>query len=276
MAGENFLQRELGRILCKYRKLKGFTKEQAVWFLGTSKTIYDSYESGKLQYPEPATIGDWLRDLGAPQAVIDDAKAKAKWIRQGNPANWLEQAPSGFDHFTQIELIAATIFIHEDAMVPGPFQTPAYADAVLATNPNMTADQRRDAVGFRIQRGESLFSRPGGPPQIQAVMAERALTAFRGTDIYEEQLELLAERNRVEGVDILVVPHNTIHPSANWSYSIMTFADKKDPDVVYQENLFGGHYEADKDKVAWCRRLSSATLPVALGLEEWRESDADR
>lgn len=276
MAGENFLQRELGRILSKHRKLRGFTKEQAVWFLGTSKTIYDSYESGKLQYPEPGILGDWLRDLGASQAEIDDAKAKAKWIRQGNPANWLEQAPPGFDHFTQIELLAETIFIHEDTYVPGPFQTPPYADAVLATNPNMTAELRRDAVGFRIQRGESLFSRPGGPPKIQAVMAERALTVFRGTDIYEEQIEHLAERNRLEGVEIFIAPHGTIHPSTNWSYRIMTFADKKDPDVVYQENLFGIHYEADKEKVEWCRRLSSATLPVVLGLEEWRETDADR
>ncbi|SDD04137.1 DUF5753 domain-containing protein [Glycomyces harbinensis] len=276
MAGENFLQRELGRVLSKYRKLKGFTKEQAVWFLGTSKTIYDSYESGKLQYPEPGILGDWLRDLGAPQAAIDDAKAKAKWIRQGNPANWLEQAPSGFDHFTQIELIAETIFIHEDAFVPGLFQTPAYADAVVATNPNMTAELRRDAVGFRIQRGESLFSRPGGPPQIQAVIAERALTIFRGTDIYEPQVEHLAERNRIEGVEIFVVPSGTSHASNGRSYRIMTFADKKDPDVVYQENLFGSHYEADKERVARCRTLSSATLPVALGLEEWRDTDADR
>ncbi|MCD0442821.1 DUF5753 domain-containing protein [Glycomyces sp. A-F 0318] len=276
MAGENFLQRELGRIIIKHRKLKGWTKEQAVWFLGTSKTIYDSYESGKLQYPEPAVIGDWLRDLGATQAVIDDAKAKAKWIRQGNPANWLEQAPEGFGQFIQIELIAQTIYMHEDAYVPGPLQTLAYAEAVLATNPNLTAERRRDAVGFRIQRGESLFSRPGGPPRVQAVIAERALTVFRNTDIYEEQIEHLQERSRIEGVEIFIVPSGTIHASHGRSYTIMSFTDRKDPDVVYQENIFGGHYEADKAKVELCNTLFSATLPVVLRLEEWREIDADR
>lgn len=276
MAGENFLQRELGRTIIKHRNLKGWTKEQAVWVLGTSKTTYDSYESGKLQYPEPGVIGDWLRDLGAPQAVVDDAKAKAKWIRQGNPANWLEQAPTGFSQFTQIELIAQTIQIHEVAVVTGLLQTPGLAEAILSTNPNMTAEQRRDAVGFRVQRAEALFSRPGGPPQMQIILPEMALSVFRGTDIYEEQVEHLVERNRHEGTDIYIAPSGTLHASANWSYTVMTFADKKDPDVVYQENLFGGQYQADKEKVAWCRRLFSATLPVVLGLEEWRETNADR
>ncbi|MEU6248826.1 helix-turn-helix transcriptional regulator [Glycomyces sp. NPDC047010] len=276
MAGENFLQRDLGRTLMKYRKRKGLTKEQAVWFLGTSKTTLDSYESGKLQNPEPGIVADWLGQYGATQEIIDDARAKAKWIRQGNPASWLEQAPTGFSQFIGIELIAEMIRIYEDGHVPGPFQTSAYADAVLATNPNLILEQRRDAVGFRIQRGESLFSRPGGPPQIQAVIPERALTVFRGTDIYEEQVEHLLDRNRLEGVNIFIVPGDTTYASRGWTYQIMTFADPKDPAVVYQENLFGGHYEADKVKVEMCNTLFSATLPVALGLEEWRETSADR
>lgn len=259
----------------KYRKLKGLTKEHAVLFLGTSRTILDSYESGKLQYPEPGTVADWLRDFDAPQEVIDDAKAKAKWIRQGNPAHWLDQAPAGFRQFISVELMAESIFYYDDARVPGPFQTLAYAEAVLATNPYMTAEQRRDAVGFRMQREEALFSRPGGPPKMHAVMSERALTVFRGTDIYEEQIDLLVERNRLDGIEIGVVPASCLHASTSWAYSIMTFADKQDPDLVYEETIFGAHYEADKDKVKMCRSLGTATLSVVLGIEEWRESDAD-
>ncbi|GAB4008860.1 hypothetical protein GCM10029992_66370 [Glycomyces albus] len=163
MSSEKFLQREIGRTLIKYREKKGLTKEEAVWFLGTSKKILNSYESGTLQYPEPGTIAEWLRDYSAPQAAIDDAKAKAKWIRQGSPANWQESAPDGFTRFTEIELLATSIHIHEDAYVTGSLQTPSYAEAVLATNPNLDNDKRQAAVSFRMQRADTLFGRQSGP-----------------------------------------------------------------------------------------------------------------
>ncbi|GAB3992038.1 hypothetical protein GCM10029992_00010 [Glycomyces albus] len=119
--------------------------------------------SGTLQYPEPGTIAEWLRDYSAPQAAIDDAKAKAKWIRQGSPANWQESAPDGFTRFTEIELLATSIHIHEDAYVTGSLQTPSYAEAVLATNPNLDNDKRQAAVSFRMQRADTLFGRQSGP-----------------------------------------------------------------------------------------------------------------
>ncbi|GAB3659174.1 helix-turn-helix domain-containing protein [Glycomyces tarimensis] len=274
MASEKFLQRELGRTLIKYREQANLNKDDAIWFLGTSKTILSSYEGGTLQYPEPAVIADWLSQYGAPQPVIDDARAKAKWIRQGNPANWHESAPAGFSRFTQIEPLAMAIDIHEDALVTGLLQTPSYAEAVLATNPNLDDDQRRTAVSFRMQRSEALFGREGGPPRMRVIMAEHALTRFKYADFYEDQIDHLARKARVRGVDIFIVPSGRVNPSTGWSYRIMSFMDSKDPEVVYQENLFGSQYEADKAKVAWGRRLFSATLPVALGLEEWRESDA--
>ncbi|GAB3230856.1 hypothetical protein GCM10027447_25570 [Glycomyces halotolerans] len=276
MANEKFLQREIARTLTKYREKAGLSKEEAVWFLGTSKDILNSYESGKLQYMEPGVVASWLADYGASQAVIDDAKAKAKWIRQGNPANWQESAPEGFTRFTQVEPLAETIDIHEDAYVTGLFQTPSYAEAVLASNPNLTDEQRRTALGFRIQRQSPVFERPGGPPRMRVILPEGALKVVKGTDIYDDQLQHLAKLNGIDSIDIFIMPSSTIGPSKGWSYEIMSFVDPKDPNVVYQENLFGAQYEADKAKVARCRRLFSATLPMALQLDEWRESHADQ
>lgn len=276
MANEKFLQRELARTLIKYRERKGLTKEEAIWFLGTSKDILGSYESGKLQFMEPGIVIGWLSQYGAPQAVIDDAAAKAKWIRQGNPANWQESAPEGFARFTQIELLAATIDIHEDAYVWGPLQTPGYAEAVLATNPNLNDEKRREAVGFRLQRADSLFGRQAGPPRMRIIMSEVALTRFKGADFYEDQIDNLVQRNRVEGVDIHIALREAINPSTSWSYQILSFDDDRDPDLVYMENLFGGQYHAESDKVAWCRKLFSATVSVVMGLEEWSDSRADK
>ncbi|THV43547.1 helix-turn-helix domain-containing protein [Glycomyces buryatensis] len=276
MANEKFLQRELARTLIKYRELKGLSKDEAIWFLGTSKDILNSYESGKLQFVEPAIIASWLADYGAPQAVVDDAKAKAKWIRQGNPSNWQESAPEGFAQFTEIELLAATIDIYEAAYVTGILQTFAYAAAVLATNPNLTDEQRRTALSFRMQRQVAVFERPGGPPRMRVILPEDALTIFKGTEIYDEQLAHLTKLNRLAQVEIFIVPSGQIHASRGRSYEIMAFVDEKDPEVVYQEDIFGGRYEAKQGRVVQCRKLFSATLPVVLRYEEWRASDADQ
>ncbi|GAB3999105.1 helix-turn-helix transcriptional regulator [Glycomyces albus] len=274
MANEKFLQRELARTLIKHREKRGLTKEEAVWFLGTSKDILNSYESGKLQYMEPAVVESWLRDYGAPQAVIDNAKAKAKWIRQGNPANWQESAPEGFAKFTEVEPLTKTIDIHEDAYVTGLLQTPGYAEAVLKTNPNLTDEQRRTALGFRMQRQSPVFERPGGPPQMRVILPEEALLTFRDTDIYQGQISHLVKMNQVEGIDIFITPIGKITAARSWSFRIMSFIDRNDPEVVYQENLFGALYQADKMEVDRCRRLFTDTLQVVLALEEWRESDA--
>ncbi len=276
MANEKFLQREIARTLIKHREKAGLTKEEAIWFLGTSKDILNSYESGKLQYMEPGIVADWLGQYGAPQAVVDDARAKAKWIRQGNPANWQESAPDDFTRLTQIEQLTKTVDIHEDTFVTGLFQTPGYAETVLATNPNLSDEQRRTALGFRMQRQSLVLERPGGPPQMRVILPERALTDFKSTEVYEEQVEQLAKLNRLESIDIFITSSGKITPSTNWTYVLMSFIDPKDPEVVYQENLFGTQYEADKAKVARCRRLFSDTLPMALGLDEWRDANADQ
>ncbi|GAB3992041.1 hypothetical protein GCM10029992_66380 [Glycomyces albus] len=111
---------------------------------------------------------------------------------------------------------------------------------------------------------------------MQVVIAEVALARFRETDFYEEQIEHLAHRNQLEGIEILVAPQGAPNPSTGWSYQLLSFDNDNDPDVVYNENLFGAQYEATKEKVAWCRKLFTATLPMALGLEEWRRSNADK
>ena len=221
------MQRELSRTLILYRERKKLTKEEAVWFLGTSRNIVDSYESGNLQYMEPGIVESWLRDYGAPQEVIDDAKAKARWIRQGNPAIWHESAPEGFARFIQIEPLAKAIDIYEDAFVTGLLQTPDYATAVLGINLELDQVQQRDAHGSRMSRQDTVFNRPGGPPKIRTIMSEVALLKFRDTEIFNPQVEHLVRMNQLDGLEIFIVPIGVMHPSWGRSYRIMSFIDTR-------------------------------------------------
>lgn len=275
MADEKFLQRDLGRTLIEWRERKGLPKDDATWFLGTSKDILNSYESGKLQFMEPAVVCDWLAQYGASQDVIDDARSKAKRIRQGSPANWLESAPPGFNRFTQLESLATAIDIYEDAQVTGLAQPAELIAAILETNPNLNDEKRDNALRLRLHRQSEYFGKPGGPPRTRIIQSEESLNRVRSTGLFDKVLAHLKKLDELGAVDIYVVPRGMIHPSTGRTYSIMSFADSRDPDVVYQEHLFGAMFEADKATVSEGRTVFSATLPLAKSLEEWSESDAD-
>jgi hypothetical protein len=276
MADENLLQRDLGRTLREWRKRRGWTVEQTTWILGTSKDIISSYETGKLRYMEPGIVESWLRECEAPQSVIDDAKAKARRIRLGSPANWIANAPRGFTGFINLEPMASALDIYEDAHITGLFQTRACAEAVMAVNPFLKPQERRDAVDFRMSRPDTVFKRLDGPPRMRVIQSEASLTQFQGMPFYGEQIARLHEMNRIPDVEIFVLPTGLIHPSMGWSYEIMSFDNRDDPDVVYQSTITGTLYEADKAIVARCRSIFTETLTLVEPLEEWSPSDAEQ
>jgi hypothetical protein len=270
-----FVQSHLAKLLIHYRELRRLTKSEAVWFLGTSKDILDAYESGTRQYMEPHIVEGWLRDYGAPEEVIIQAKEQARWIRFGDPARMQENAPPWFSRFVQLEASATAIDIYEDSLVTGLGQTPGYAKAVLGSSPLLTEKSLPKTLTLRAQRQVSVLNRDGGPPRLRVIQAEQSLTKLKGSELFEPQLDWLNELEEREEIDIFVLPATTIHAAMGRSFSILSFDSDTEPDVIYQENMFGAQYEADPERVIQARAVFSATLPLVLRLGEWRESNAD-
>lgn len=270
-----FVQSHLAKLLIHYRELRGLTKSEAVWFLGTSKDILDAYESGTRQYMEPHIVEGWLRDYGAPEEVINQAKEQARWIRFGDPARMQENIPPWFSRFVHLEASATAIDIYEDSLVTGLGQTPGYAKAALGTSPLLTEKTLPKTLTLRAQRQVSVLNRDGGPPCLRVIQAEQSIARLRGSDLYEPQLDWLSELNQREEIDIFILPSNLIHAAMGRSFMILSF-DGNEPDVMYQENMFGAQYDTEAARVNLGRAVFSATLPLVIGLDEWRETDADK
>ncbi len=155
-----FLQRDLGDLLTRWRIRAGYTsREAAAYELGTTKDILGSYESGKLQYMEPMIVGDLLREYGAPDYVIAEAKAKARQIRQGSPNTWRDNGPRWFERLKQLEPLATTIDIYEDTYVTGLMQTRAYGRALMEAGGLMTLKQIEESLDLRERRREGVLER---------------------------------------------------------------------------------------------------------------------
>jgi hypothetical protein len=97
-------------------------------------------------------------------------------------------------------------------------------------------------VGLRLQRQE-LLSR-ARPPRIWAVMDEAVLRRPVGeAAVMRAQLSRLAGVARLPGVRLQVVPFaRGGHAGASGSFSVLRFAERDLPDVVYMEQLTSAVY----------------------------------
>ena len=108
--------------------------------------------------------------------------------------------------YISMEAEAASIRINAH-VVPGMFQTPAFAHEVIRrTRPAISAEDAERRVAARTARQEALFSRPE-PPEIHVILDEAVLRRqVGGPAVMAQQLAVLAEAAARPNVIIQVVP----------------------------------------------------------------------
>ncbi|THV42818.1 helix-turn-helix domain-containing protein [Glycomyces buryatensis] len=262
-----FLQADLGDLLTSWRIRAGYpSREAAAYTIGTTKDIVGSYESGKLQYMEPMTIEGLLREYGAPEYVVAEAKSKAKQIRQGSPNTWRDTGPEWFKRLQQLEPLAVTIDIFEDCYVTGLMQTRAYGRAVMEAGGLLTLKQIDTSLNLRASRREAVLE-SDNPALVRVIQTEYSLDLMRDTELFDEQFQRLKEDNERPNVEVYILPTRGFHPSMEGPYRIMTFAEDDARDVGYHEGPFGAHYEASKADTERVRDLFSSTLAMSERLK---------
>ncbi|GAA2286810.1 hypothetical protein GCM10009853_047560 [Glycomyces scopariae] len=261
--GAGFLQDDLSDLLTRWRIRAGFSsREAAAYEFGTTKDIIGSYESGRLQYMEPMTVGWLLRKYGAPEYVVAEAESKAKQIRLGSPNTWRDSGPQWFERLRQLEPLATTIDIFEDAYVTGLLQTRAYGRAIMEAEGMLTRRQIEESLDLRASRRESVLNQ-AAPALLRVIQTQYSLDVMHGTDLYEDQLSRLREDNERPNVEVYILPIRGFHPSMSGSYQILGFEDGETRDVGYHEGPFGAHYEAANKETDRVRDVFSDTLAMA-------------
>jgi hypothetical protein len=259
----------VGSQLRRLREAAGVAPDKAGHEIRASRSKISRMETGRVSFKE-RDIADLLTLYGVTGGQVRagilslarQANAPGWWSKYGDVlADW-------FEAYLDLEAAASVIRSFEPQLVPGLFQTEAYARAVTQLGDKVaSAEEIQRRVSLRLKRQE-LLARPE-PPQVWAVIDEGALRRPVGSPaVMREQMERLMLIAGQRHVTVQVVPFaRGGHAAAGGAFSILRFAGRDLPDVVYIEQLTSALYLDKREDVdhymGVMDHLSGQALPPA-------------
>ncbi|GGK27140.1 transcriptional regulator [Pilimelia terevasa] len=197
-------RRSLGIRLRDVRKDAGLTGKQLAELSGINNSRISRIEHGGAT-PTEENVTAWLTACGA-QAQHGEIIATLRAVEEAY-SEWRTRIRSGMrGAYRPIAIYqdVQAFRIHEPTLIPGAFQTPAYARAIVSFWQDFYAapDDLDEAVAHRMRRAEAILGR-----RVAAVVGEAALRLrYTSEDAHEEQLLRLVESMRRPNVSLGLVP----------------------------------------------------------------------
>jgi transcriptional regulator with XRE-family HTH domain len=234
----------LGSQLRRFREAAGITPEEAAYEIRGSRSKISRMETGRVGFKN-RDVTDLLALYG-----VTDEQLRSRFLslvaQSGVPDWWTRYSgilPGWFETYLGLESAATAIRSFDIQFVNGLFQTGDYARAVTQlghkTAPAGEVDHR---VALRVAR-QDLLTRPE-PPAIWSVMDEAVLRRpVGGSAVMRAQLEHLTQIAAMPHVTLQVIPFaRGGHAGASGSFTVLRFAERDLPDVVYIEQLTSAIY----------------------------------
>ncbi len=248
--GPTLRRRRLAAELRILRERSGLTGEQAGERLGWSVS--------KVSRIETAHVGVQARDLAALLDLygVSDAKREGlkELARTAAQRGWwdtYESISTDYANYISLESEAATIRCFSQTLIHGLLQTEDYAQAVIraALIPFAPASEIDRRVEIRMTRQKVL--RRDSPLNIWMVLDEAALYRRVGSaEIMKAQCASLMQLSELSNVTIQILASSVgAHPGANTPFSILSFPEVYDPDVVYIETMTSSLWIEDDSEV---------------------------
>lgn len=270
-SGSVAARRQVGRSLRSLREAARKTRADVAAARICSRSKLEHIEHGMVSI-RPGDVRELCLCYGADAETTEALATLAYGTSQ---PGWWEQhsaaTPPWFRLYLGLEAVAREIRTYEPEVVPGFFQTPAYARAVeraaAPEAPSLTVERH---VRLRLDRQQKAFTRPR-PLRIHAVLGERALvTDIDPETIMEEQLSRLRQFARFNHVEIGVLPtRSRLHPAPMGGFSILDFDDPADLPVAYLESYGGARYPETPSEVDGYRRRFEAIRRLSVPIQEY-------
>ena len=238
------LRMMLGAQLRRLREAADVTPERAGAEIRGSRSKISRMETGRVRF-KVRDVMDLLTLYG-----VTDEQVRSEFHllarESGKPDWWAKYGdvlPDWFEPYLGLESAASAIRGFDIQFVHSLFQTEDYARAVIRLGHQAAAHAGiEDRVAVRLKR-QDLLTRPG-PPRIWSVMDESVLRRPVGTPaVMRAQFHRLLEVASLPHVTIQVVPFaRSGHAGESGSFSLLRFAARDLPDVVYIEQLTSGIY----------------------------------
>jgi transcriptional regulator with XRE-family HTH domain len=241
----------VGAQLRQLRIEHGISREQAGTAIRASEWKIHRLENGQVGFKERDLV-DLLRLYG-----VTDPKEVAALVTmasEGNNPGWWHQysdlLPQWFRAYVDLESAAALIRTYQGQLVPGLLQTEEYTRAVI-DGAHMDESQEEAERRVALRKARQTLLTQADAPRLWAVVDEAALRRpVGGPKVMRGQLERLIEASKLPSVTLQVLPYNAgAHPAMVGAFSILRFAGRELPDIVYLEHLTNAVYLDKRDDV---------------------------
>ncbi|MFC5185659.1 helix-turn-helix domain-containing protein [Actinomadura harenae] len=215
------------------------------------------------------TVGEVMELCEVYGLNAERRSALVQLAREARTAGWWEPyrdvVKEGFSDYLAFEAEADTYYGFHNHLVPGIFQTPDYARAILQSIPYARSPEDADRIAeVRLARQTRLDASHGSRSlQVWHVLDEGALRRIvGGPSVMHEQLVRLAEISQLPNVSLQVIPFGAgTHSALDGPFTLLGFDDY--PDVLYVEHFGGCQYyeqpaELKRASVAFEHLRSSA------------------
>ena len=258
-------RRLLVAALRRYRESLGYGLDEAARILECDRSKISRIETG-----QRGIRAKELRELLAEYGVPDTEQAALLAIaHRGRQLGWWQDyqdvlSDAGQDYVI-MESAASEILVYEAHQVPGLLQTPEYARAVAAADPNCTDDeQRAHAAEVTLTRQRIVLAERS--PRLEFVIAEGALhQVVGGAAVMRPQLTRLADLAGASlSLQVLPFTAGAYAAAGCGSMSVLRFADTPGLGVIHLAALSGGVSLEDQDEVARYIRTFAQLRAAAL------------
>jgi transcriptional regulator with XRE-family HTH domain len=229
-------RRRLGNELRRLREEAGWTIDRVAEAMECSDSKISRIETGQVG-ATPRDVRDMLQIYGVDEEQRDELVQMAREARQ--KGWWHAFGDIPVPAIVGFETAASSISLYAALVIPFLFQTSDYARAVLqALRGDMRPEELERLFELRMAR-QSLVTQPE-PPLFWVVLDEAALRRrVGGPATMHAQLERLKE--------VAVLPNVA---GMDGGFTIIGFAERADPNVVYIENTTSDLYVEDSAAVA--------------------------
>lgn len=271
MGAPTVRRRRLGAELRRLREQQRLTTDHVAKQFGWHNAKVSRIETGR----SAARPGD-VQSLLDLYGTHDDLKRRAlvALARNGNRRGWWQTysdvLTSAYTDFISLEADATVMRTYECGLVPGLFQTAAYARDVIA-GINMTeTSEEVDRLAEVRQARQAVLTRPN-PLEVWAVVDEGVLRTRTtgGPHVMCGQLQRMLDLSAFPNVTIQVMPQAAgPHPGRSGAFAILGFPERHDMDVVLVENLTNALYMEEQHEVDRYAAAFQRIVADALSLDD--------
>jgi transcriptional regulator with XRE-family HTH domain len=235
----------LARDLRRLREEHGLTQQEVAGKLGWSRE-----KVGRIETAATSVSASDAALLLA-QYGVTDTKAISEFERRAVSAQrpgWNEfkgLLPDRYLTYLGFEEVASTMRQYHLAVVPGLLQTRSYMHEIFTHVSEISPRDVRRLTDARLRRQELLTD--DERPLFKIIMDEAVLRRSVGSrEVMREQLQQLREINRLDGVNLMLLPFKAgPHPGMKGAFNLLTFDEAPYDNLLYTETLDGDQLDRD-------------------------------